>query len=309
MKHRSRTRTTQGISLLCCLISALPAAAAPMLEEVVVTAQRRAQSTQDVPVAITGLSGDQVDKFGLNNASDVSAQVPNMQVSSPYGDIQPIFSIRGVSMSDYSSNQASPIGVYVDEAYLAPVYSHGANFFDVERLEVLRGPQGTLYGKNTTGGALVLSLEKPNEEFSGYVEGVLGNYKTRAARAGLNIPFTDNFYTRIALNVSKNEGYVEDKGEGSNNNSTDGYSALFQTRWDASDSFHLDTLLFYGESHAKIQNSNCNIGNDDALFVDGLGLMFPGDTDGRVGVAYRENCENNSRANQGDLTTDKGPNA
>ena len=124
--------------------------AAKMLEEVVVTAQRRSQSTQDIPVAITGMSGDQLEKFGFESANDVATQVPNMQVSGPYGDVQPIFAIRGVSMSDYSSNQASPIGVYVDEAYLAPVYSHGANFFDVERLEVLRGPQGTLYGKNTT---------------------------------------------------------------------------------------------------------------------------------------------------------------
>lgn len=106
--------------------------AAKMLEEVVVTAQRRSQSTQDIPVAITGMSGDQLEKFGFESANDVATQVPNMQVSGPYGDVQPIFAIRGVSMSDYSSNQASPIGVYVDEAYLAPVYSHGANFFDVK---------------------------------------------------------------------------------------------------------------------------------------------------------------------------------
>jgi len=141
--------------------SANVASAGPMLEEVLVTAQKRSQSTQDIPVAVTGMTDTQLDKYGFENASDIAAQVPNMQVSGPYGDIQPIFSIRGVSMSDYSSNQASPIGVYVDETYLAPVYSHGANFFDIERLEVLRGPQGTLYGKNTTGGAINIITRTP----------------------------------------------------------------------------------------------------------------------------------------------------
>ena len=129
---------------------------AKVLEEVMVTAQKTSASTQDTPIAITGMTGDALEKFGFQNANDISAQVPNMQVSGPYGDVQPIFSIRGVSMSDYSSNQASPIGVYTDEMYMGATYTHGMNFFDVERLEVLRGPQGTLYGKNTTGGALVL---------------------------------------------------------------------------------------------------------------------------------------------------------
>ena len=102
------------------LLTASYVIAAPALEEVLVTAQKRSESAQDIPIAVTGVSADMLDKLGFRNANDVSAQVPNMQVSGPYGDVQPIFSIRGVSMSDYSSNQASPIGVYVDEAYLGP---------------------------------------------------------------------------------------------------------------------------------------------------------------------------------------------
>ena len=91
-------------SLAIAVSAACAANAAPVLEEVLVTAQKRAQSAQDIPVAVTGLGGDQLDKLGFENATDVSAQVPNMQVSGPYGDVQPIFSIRGVSMSDYSSD-------------------------------------------------------------------------------------------------------------------------------------------------------------------------------------------------------------
>ena len=190
---KSRRHLLRAGICLAIASAANSAVAGPMLEEVLVTAQKRSQSTQDIPVAVTGLTGTQLDKYGFENASDISAQVPNMQVSGPYGDIQPIFSIRGVSMSDYSSNQASPIGVYVDETYLAPVYSHGANFFDIERLEVLRGPQGTLYGKNTTGGAINIITRTPqfNDEPSNYIKLGAGSFNATSAEAGAETQLID----------------------------------------------------------------------------------------------------------------------
>lgn len=209
------TRTTALVLLFgCALIATEASFAAGELEEVVVTAQRRAQSTQDIPVAVTGLTSNQLEKFGFENANDISAQVPNMQVSGPYGDVQPIFSIRGVSMSDYSSNQASPIGVYVDEAYLAPVYSHGANFFDIERLEVLRGPQGTLYGKNTTGGAINIITRTPQigDALNGYVKLGAGNYGATTAEAAIEDTLIDDrLAARFAASFKKDDGYVENR--------------------------------------------------------------------------------------------------
>jgi iron complex outermembrane receptor protein len=100
--YKSRRNLLRAGICLAIASSTSTTFAAPMLEEVLVTAQKRSQSTQDIPVAVTGLTGTQLDKYGFENASDISAQVPNMQVSGPYGDIQPIFAIRGVSMSDYS---------------------------------------------------------------------------------------------------------------------------------------------------------------------------------------------------------------
>jgi iron complex outermembrane receptor protein len=179
----TRLLISTGISGIA-LLAASQTVAAPALKEVLVTAQKRSESAQDIPIAVTGVTADMLDKLGFENANDVSAQVPNMQVSGPYGDVQPIFSIRGVSMSDYSSNQASPIGVYVDETYLAPVYSHGANFFDIERLEVLRGPQGTLYGKNTTGGAINIITRTPqfSDEPSNYIKLGAGSFNATSAK-------------------------------------------------------------------------------------------------------------------------------
>lgn len=230
------------LTLLAAALSSSPTWAAPVLEEVLVTAQKRSQSTQDIPVAVTGLGGDALDKLGFDNANDIGAQVPNMQVSGAYGEVQPIFAIRGVSMSDYSSNQASPIGVYVDEAYMGPTYSHGANFFDVERLEVLRGPQGTLYGKNTTGGAINIITRTPGFDGQGrnYVKGGIGNFNSHsvegAAEAEL-IPGT--LAARVSGSLKKHDGWMEIKGQNNNGAASDfrggriALNWLINDRWDA----------------------------------------------------------------------------
>ncbi|CAN0586513.1 unnamed protein product, partial [Ectocarpus sp. 12 AP-2014] len=114
------------------------------LEEVVVTAQRRSESMQDVPVAVSAIGSNDIENLGWEDPADVALQVPNMQVSSVFGDVQPLFAIRGVSMVDYTAGQAGPIGLYVDESYIGATFLHGMAMFDLERIEVLRGPQGTL---------------------------------------------------------------------------------------------------------------------------------------------------------------------
>lgn len=224
------------------LLSAGAIQAAPVLEEVLVTAQKRSESTQDIPVAVTGLSGDSLDKLGFDNAVDVGAQVPNMQVSGAYGEVQPIFAIRGVSMSDYSSNQASPIGVYVDEAYLGPTYSHGANFFDVARLEVLRGPQGTLYGKNTTGGAINIITRTPGFDGEGtrYLKVGTGNYDARSVEAGAEAELISGVLAaRLSGKIKESDGWMEIKGQDENGAATDfkggrlALNWLINDRWDA----------------------------------------------------------------------------
>ncbi|WP_372779725.1 TonB-dependent receptor [Litorivivens sp.] len=211
---------------------------AQALEEVIVTAQRRSESTQDIPVAITGFTGNAIEKFGVESTNDVGAQVPNMQVSGPYGEVQPIFSIRGVSMSDYNSNQASPIGVYVDEAYQPAVYSHGANFFDLERLEVLRGPQGTLYGKNTTGGAINMITRTPqiDTELNGRIRAGVGSFDAtvgEAAVEGTLIPGT--LSARVALMFKKDDGYQENPLGGANGAQTDTRGGRLALNWAVND--------------------------------------------------------------------------
>lgn len=216
------------------ILNSTSAYTAPALEEVLVTAQKRSQSTQDIPVAVTGLGGDTLEKLGFDNATDIGAQVPNMQVSGAYGEVQPIFSIRGVSMSDYSSNQASPIGVYVDESYLGPTYSHGSSFFDIERLEVLRGPQGTLYGKNTTGGAINIITRTPGFEEKGrqYLKVGGGNFGATSVEGAVESELISNVLSaRISGSMKKNDGWMEIEGKESNGAEADFRGARLALNW------------------------------------------------------------------------------
>jgi len=161
--------------------------AAPGIGEIVVTAQRRAQSILDVPLAITAIDNATLEKNGITNSAQLATAVPNLQISSPYGNTQPNFSLRGISVAnEYNSNQASPIGVYIDDVYIAPRTSQGMGLFDLDRVEVLRGPQGTLFGRNTTGGAINFITRGPSlDGANGYAELGYGNFNTFTAQGAV----------------------------------------------------------------------------------------------------------------------------
>src|ERR1700731_2981246 len=141
-----------------------------VLEEVIVTATKRSENLQDVPVAVQALTQSDLTKQGVFESTDMNHMVPNFQVSSPYGTQQPNFTVRGIGVgTEVDANAASPVGVYVDEVYQAFRSSHGQQLFDLQQVEVVRGPQGTLYGRNTTGGAINFFTVQPG------LQGTTGN--------------------------------------------------------------------------------------------------------------------------------------
>ena len=180
--------------------------------DIIVTAQRREESVYTVPIAISAIGGNTLTTKGITNSANLAAAVPNLQISSPYGSTQPNFSLRGISVAnEYNSNQASPIGVYIDDVYLASRTAHGMGLFDLERVEVLRGPQGTLFGRNTTGGAINFITKQPllsgNE---GYVEAGYGNFNTWTAQAAVEATMVeDQLGVRISGNFAKGDGQIE----------------------------------------------------------------------------------------------------
>tara|TARA_R110002049_G_scaffold84716_3_gene215588 strand:+ start:13600 stop:14160 length:561 start_codon:yes stop_codon:yes gene_type:complete len=129
---------------------------------IVVTANKRSENLQDVAISMSAIGGDALEKGRTTQVDELVNKVPNLQLTSIVGDNTPIFALRGVSLSDYSLNQSGPVATYYDEVYKGNFAFYGVALYDLERVEVLRGPQGTLYGKNTTGGASILSAAHPS---------------------------------------------------------------------------------------------------------------------------------------------------
>ncbi len=200
------------------------------LEEVVVTATKRAQSMQEVPIAISAISSSDLKKSGVFETSDLNRSAPNLQVSSPYGQQQPNFSIRGVGVgTEFNANSASPIGIYVDEVYQTFRASHGQQLYDLEQIEVVRGPQGTLYGRNTTGGAINFITRQPSlSEAEGKLTLGYGNYDRKSVEAAAEFsPIEDKFGIRVAGTWVETDSYTDNVlSRGLNTTAAEGASGL-----------------------------------------------------------------------------------
>ena len=185
------------------------ASASTSVQEIVVTAQRREQSILKVPVAVTAVSGDTLATKGVTNSAELATVTPDLQINSPFGETQPNFTLRGVGVAnEYNSNQVSPIGVYINDVYIVSRTSQGMGLFDLDRVEVLRGPQGTLFGRNTTGGAINFITREPSLSGSnGYFETGYGNYNTyKVDAAGETTLANDQIGIRAAVNYAVGDG-------------------------------------------------------------------------------------------------------
>ena len=181
------------------------------LDEIVVTATKRLENLQDVPLAVSAVTAEQLKNQGIFETSDLNHSAPNLQVSSPYGQQQPNFSIRGVGVgTEFNANTASPVGVYVDEVYQSFRASHGQQLYDLQQIEVLRGPQGTLYGRNTTGGTVNFMTNKPQlDGTNGYVSVGYGNYDRKSVEGAIEFtPVEDVLGIRIAGTYLDADNYI-----------------------------------------------------------------------------------------------------
>ena len=200
-----------GFALSGLPLHALAQESTSELTEVVVTAERRSERLQDVPIAVTALSAAELEARGVRQAADIVLSVPNMLLNLPYGpEAQPTFTLRGVTTQDFSQNQSSPIAMYVDEVYKPVGAVQALQTFDLDRVEVLRGPQGTLYGKNATGGAVNFYSRNPSlTEYDGYATVGAGNYSDFSTRAAIGGPIVDDVLGwRAAVYYEKRDGWV-----------------------------------------------------------------------------------------------------
>jgi len=158
------------------------------IETVVVTAERREQSAQDVPVSLTAISGNQLEKQGVSGISQLQNAVPSLRFGAPPAGGENIIAIRGLSSQNPGPGGENPVSYSVDGVTFGRSSTIDPEFFDVERIEVLRGPQGTLQGRNSTGGAINVITNKPTDELSGHVDAMIGDYNARAFRGWANVP-------------------------------------------------------------------------------------------------------------------------
>jgi len=145
------------------------------LEEVIVTAERRAQDAQDVPIALTIIGGSEISPAGISSISDVALKTPNLTYTQ-FNIGEPQLFLRGLGTTIDSAGADPTVSVFIDDVYVGRSAGATSDLYDLERIEVLRGPQGTLYGRNVTGGAISIATKRPSEEFEAKVGVTVGNY-------------------------------------------------------------------------------------------------------------------------------------
>ena len=163
------------------------------------TAQKREQNINDVGVAVTAFSGEQMNALGIESSTDLIAFTPGVSLAGDIGGQRAIFNIRGVVQNDYADIAEAPVAVYIDDSYLASTQAQTFGLFDIERIEVLKGPQGTLFGRNATGGLVNTITVKPTYEFEGYGEFTAARFDQYRFEGAASGPLSDRLRARVAF--------------------------------------------------------------------------------------------------------------
>lgn len=246
---------------------------AQVLEEITVTAQKREQSLQDVGISVTAFTGDQLRELNFNNTFDLTAQTPGLYIVEFGSGSGTVINIRGSAQNDWADQQEGPVAVYNDGAYNS--FSGGVGFamYDVERVEVLRGPQGTLFGRNATGGVLHVISNKPKQEFEAYGEIQAGEYDKIRFEGAISGALTDTLSGRLAVASDNTAGYMKNSS-GPDSQEADGKNLRAQLLFQPNDDFE---ILLNGR-WGKYDN-NGQIYHIERAFTDSdFGLGLPGFT-------------------------------
>ncbi|WP_339668502.1 TonB-dependent receptor [Dasania marina] len=274
-KKSSNKRFSLSASGLLAAAISLPASAS-ILEEVVVTAQKREQSMQEVGISVSAFSGDQLKSLGVTNSTEITQQIPGMQLQT-FSPAFTIINLRGISQNNFQDNLEAPVAVYVDGAYVPSMNAINGQLFDVSRVEVLRGPQGTLFGRNTTGGLVhYLTRGADTDELNGYVEVTVGDFNQKAVEGAVGGGISDTVRGRIAGRWLENDGYVESQTPGvRDSHGADGYTLRGSLAVDFTDTLTADIRVAVSEDN-DVPSGTYSINFASADPNTGLGVPAPG---------------------------------
>ncbi len=224
------------------------------LEEIVVTAQKRVESLQDTPLAVSALNAEDLQAFGIHNLSELTTSLPSLQAYDfPTSSSNQSIFMRGIGNPDSQTLTIdNPVGIYVDGVYIARSSAALMELLDLERVEVLRGPQGTLYGRNSTAGAINFITREPGEVFGGQVELGAGNFGVVKATASIDLPFNDTFKTKLSLLSARDDGWVKNRGEqgmgpGENFNMKEQQAVRLAISWQPTSRISVDYSFDYAD--------------------------------------------------------------
>ncbi|MDG2274036.1 MAG: TonB-dependent receptor plug domain-containing protein, partial [Halioglobus sp.] len=295
-----------------------------MLEEVVVTARKREESLQETPVAVSAFTGKSLQELGLTNISDLTKVVPNVDMGIGNGTTGTGNAfIRGIGARNTGVNYDSGVGIYVDNVYVSRADGAIVDNVDVQSVQVLRGPQGTLFGKNTTGGAILYATNRPEDEFSGNALVRAGNYNKIDSTLTVNVPLVgDTLLSRFSLYQTKNDGYVQSEipddlppqalgnfpfYEGEYND-INRYGGQAQLRWLAADDLTLDLNYNYGKTDQAARGQNCQVVTD----IPGTGwqgdLQDPFIVEPSTGEKITDWCQRNDDLGKDKIMANLEPN-
>jgi outer membrane receptor protein involved in Fe transport len=232
-------------------------------DEIVVTAQRTEQSLQDVPIAVSAFGGEDLQARQLESFQDFQFNVPNFQFSRTQFTNSAV-AIRGVGNFLVAASSENAVSVHMNDVFLSAPRLFETEFYDVERIEILRGPQGTLFGRNATGGVMNVITAKANpDQMEGYVDAEYGNYESVKVQGAINVPLSETLAVRLAGTTITRDGYTENVWDGQDIDDRDIYSMRGSVRWLPTENTTVDFTANYmreDDNRARWQKQACEAG-------------------------------------------------
>lgn len=215
------------------------------IEEILVTAQKRPQNLQDVSISVSAMSGDHLRELGISDVTQVAMQAPNVNIKYTWGNSMPIYTIRGIGMNSFQASDTPSVGLFVDEIYQSSLVFMGPQLFDMERVEVLRGPQGALFGRNTNGGAVSYISRKPSDAFNAYVRADYGRFQHGELEGAVGGPIGNSTSARLSfMTVQQDQGYILNRLTRKKLGKVDVFAGRGQLQYQSDDGLTLNFKIF-----------------------------------------------------------------
>ena len=222
------------------------------LEEIIVTAQKREQNLQDIGLTLTAFSGERLRQLGFVKSEELAFQTPNLGIRNDLGNSFPIISIRGVSLVDTKANNVSSAAIHIDEVYLGSPPLLGLQLFDFERVEILKGPQGTLFGKNTTAGSINFVSRKPTNEFEGFITGQYGRFEEGRVEGAISGPVNDQLKLRLSGVYETSDGYTTNRLTDNDLGGDNRFALRFLADWTPADNINILLNVHGGQDNSEV---------------------------------------------------------